>query len=90
LVLAMAATGLLVVAAIVLNLGTGDIVESRQVWADQWRDYAAEECARSRWEECARLLDQARELDPEGEADERVRAMRRAMPDAGDSPPAPR
>jgi hypothetical protein len=81
---------LLVVGTMVLNFGGGGIVDSKQFFAHYWRESAARECAHSSWARCRTLLEQAREIDPDGEQEESVRAMRRAIGDAGDSPPAPR
>jgi hypothetical protein len=50
--------------------------------AAKLRDEAYGACAETEWARCAAKLDEARELDPEGEADPRVMAARRAVSDA--------
>jgi hypothetical protein len=84
------AAALLVAGTTFLNLGVGDIYDSPQFFAHEWREHAATQCAHSSWARCRMLLEQAREIDPDGEQEESVRALRRAIADAGDSPPAPR
>jgi hypothetical protein len=90
LALATAAAALLFVGTNALNPGGGALDDSPGYWAGQFRDYAAADCAYSSWARCQALLDRAREIDPDGEQEERVRAMRRAILEAGDIPPAPR
>ncbi len=56
---------------------------SREEAADL-RDEAFGLCAQGRWAECEARLDDARDLDPAGEADPRVRAARQSV-----GPPSP-
>jgi hypothetical protein len=66
-----------VLAAIQLPNGRdhGDVLAR----AAQLRDDAAEHCGQQRWMDCAQSLDEARNLDPAGESQERVVRMRQAI-----------
>jgi hypothetical protein len=87
----MAAAALLGVGTWLHERGGDEVTASPREYAEKMRFLAADSCARARWAECARMLDRAREADPEGEADERVRTLRRALAthDAGE-PVTPR
>jgi hypothetical protein len=73
---------------------SGDVTASPREYAEKMRTEAVGVCAHARWTECARMLDRAREADPDGDATDQVCAMRlaisRAMPDAGSSLCSPR
>jgi hypothetical protein len=47
--------------------------------AEVIRSEAFEACGRGRWDECARRLDEAKKLDPDGENDPDVRNARRLL-----------
>lgn len=47
--------------------------------ASSLREEATKACDERRWTECARSLDEARELDPSGESQERVVKLREAI-----------
>jgi hypothetical protein len=62
--------------------GRPDEGATSQQRAARLRDDAYGACAETSWTRCAGKLDEARELDPEGEADPRVIAARKAISDA--------
>jgi hypothetical protein len=43
------------------------------------RAEATKDCDQQRWKDCARLLDEANDLDPAGESEERVARLRQAI-----------
>jgi hypothetical protein len=53
--------------------------DERITRAGELRDDAAKECDQKRWKECARALDEAGDLDPAGESEERVERLRVAI-----------
>lgn len=55
--------------------------------ANQLREEARRACDEARWAECLRSLDDARALDPEGDAAEAMRALRKQADDALRPPP---
>jgi hypothetical protein len=61
----------------------------RQERVDALRREGFEACAESMWTQCEGKLDEAKRLDPGGEADPRVRAAREAIDDARRPRPRP-
>ncbi len=56
--------------------------------AEALRDEAGRACSQKLWYSCAQRLDEARALDPEGDAQERVRDWRKAIAAAARTDPA--
>jgi hypothetical protein len=60
----------------------GGVSRGRAHGAAELRSEAYAACDAHRWRECGEKLDQAKEIDPEGESDPRVVAARKAVQEA--------
>jgi hypothetical protein len=60
-------------------LQPNDVTSSPREWATKLRVEAFKACDAKKWIECERMLNQAKEADPEGEQDARVTKARAAI-----------